>query len=499
MSEKGGFLGLGAAGGAAAGAGVIAVAVGILYATGFLAPEQAEPVAAVPQSSVTAETETEPAEATPEPETETADTKPTDDTGGEPVAEPEETGISEPETPAPLTAPSFDVVRASPDGTTLIAGKGAPGSTIFILVDGTVEDTQTADASGEFVSFLSLSTSASARVLSLTATLEDQRAVSEDEIILAPTPATPDEEADDAPQVAAAQPEPDADTPAATQTDGETTSTAPIASAEGDETQADAESSESTVIAAAPAAPEPSSEPAAPAAPEIADTTETASAKSAAESETPEQAAVAPSVAGTPSAPGGSTPGASPDQPAAIAVLRADREGVELVQPASPDTGRAPEQIALDTIGYSPEGDVLLTGRSVPEAGIRVYLNNVAVADLQADGDGRWRGRLDGIEPGVYTLRLDALRANGSVLSRLETPFKRERPEVLSASTADTQTDGQTQPIRQVTVQRGDTLWAISRDRYGDGFLYVRVFEANRNTIRDPDLIYPGQIFTIPE
>ncbi|MEM7091111.1 MAG: LysM peptidoglycan-binding domain-containing protein, partial [Pseudomonadota bacterium] len=54
-------------------------------------------------------------------------------------------------------------------------------------------------------------------------------------------------------------------------------------------------------------------------------------------------------------------------------------------------------------------------------------------------------------------------------------------------------------PIRSVTVQRGDTLWAITRERFGDGILYVRLFEANRDLIRDPDLIYPGQVFTIPE
>ncbi|MBL4917539.1 LysM peptidoglycan-binding domain-containing protein [Tabrizicola sp. DMG-N-6] len=50
-----------------------------------------------------------------------------------------------------------------------------------------------------------------------------------------------------------------------------------------------------------------------------------------------------------------------------------------------------------------------------------------------------------------------------------------------------------------VTVQPGFTLWAIARDQLGEGVLYVQVFEANRDRIRDPDLIYPGQVFAIPE
>ena len=39
----------------------------------------------------------------------------------------------------------------------------------------------------------------------------------------------------------------------------------------------------------------------------------------------------------------------------------------------------------------------------------------------------------------------------------------------------------------------------IVRKRYGDGLLYVRVFEANRDKIKDPDLIYPGQLFDLPD
>ncbi|MBD3765996.1 MAG: LysM peptidoglycan-binding domain-containing protein, partial [Rhodobacterales bacterium] len=64
-------------------------------------------------------------------------------------------------------------------------------------------------------------------------------------------------------------------------------------------------------------------------------------------------------------------------------------------------------------------------------------------------------------------------------------------------SLPDTSLPGAAAPVT-VTVQPGNTLWGISRERYGQGVLYVRVYEANRSQIRDPDLIYPGQVFTVP-
>ena len=211
-----------------------------------------------------------------------------------------------------------------------------------------------------------------------------------------------------------------------------------------------------------------------------------------------------PQVGETPKAddvPGATVPAvdAPPDPaPAAVAVLRAGKDGVELLQPDTPQRPEAMVSIALDTIGYSETGDVLLSGRSRGQSVVRVYVNNSAVTDLNADDAGKWKGQIAGIDPGVYTLRLDELGEAGQVLSRLETPFKREAPEVLNPPRPET-ASVQAPPVRAVTVQKGDTLWAISRERYGDGLLYVRVFDANRDHIRNPDLIYPGQVFAIPE
>ncbi len=47
-------------------------------------------------------------------------------------------------------------------------------------------------------------------------------------------------------------------------------------------------------------------------------------------------------------------------------------------------------------------------------------------------------------------------------------------------------------------VQSGDNLWKIAKKFYGDGSLYTRIYEANRDTLYNPDLIYAGQELIIP-
>ena len=47
-------------------------------------------------------------------------------------------------------------------------------------------------------------------------------------------------------------------------------------------------------------------------------------------------------------------------------------------------------------------------------------------------------------------------------------------------------------------VSRGDSLWRISRVTYGVGEQYAVVYKANRDRIRNPNLIYPGQTFVLP-
>ena len=68
---------------------------------------------------------------------------------------------------------------------------------------------------------------------------------------------------------------------------------------------------------------------------------------------------------------------------------------------------------------------------------MRLYLDNAAITETcRIDTDGSWTATVAGIEPMIYTLRVDQLDAAGKVTSRFETPFKRETQEALAAATA---------------------------------------------------------------
>jgi nucleoid-associated protein YgaU len=72
-----------------------------------------------------------------------------------------------------------------------------------------------------------------------------------------------------------------------------------------------------------------------------------------------------------------------------------------------------------------------------------------------------------------------------------------------SASTAPspaatTSSMGASAAARTYTVVSGDSLSKIAKREYGDATKWHAIFEANRDKIKDPDLIHPGQVLTIP-
>jgi nucleoid-associated protein YgaU len=173
-------------------------------------------------------------------------------------------------------------------------------------------------------------------------------------------------------------------------------------------------------------------------------------------------------------------------------VLLADRDGVRILQ--SP--GGAPQaltELQLDAISYDLEGAVTLAGRGPVSSSVRVTLNNEPINLGEIGPGGQWSLDLPDVDPGTYTLRLDQIAADGTVTRGVETPFLREDPMRIRDNPMLA-----TPGASVITVQRGFTLWGIAEANFGQGVLYVQIFAENRDAIRDPDLIFPGQIFALP-
>lgn len=185
-------------------------------------------------------------------------------------------------------------------------------------------------------------------------------------------------------------------------------------------------------------------------------------------------------------APAGPEVAAAGDAPAHsdTLIVQAGPDGVALLQ----STPRAPgEVVTLDMLSYADSGAVALAGRGEAGQTLRVSADGATLAEVEVGADGRWSAEADEVlAPGLYTLRVEALDDAGAPVFAVSSPFRREAADALALAEGD------------VVVQPGDSLWRISENRYGRGMRYTLIFQANAEKIRNPDLIYPGQVFRIP-
>jgi hypothetical protein len=171
-----------------------------------------------------------------------------------------------------------------------------------------------------------------------------------------------------------------------------------------------------------------------------------------------------------------------------LVMIAPPKGAATLIQPPSSSGVPRSGDLQLSTLDYDERGQVTVTGQARPGAPVRVYLDDKLVGEGAAGADGRWKVKPTApVEPGKHMLRLDRLSPDGKPTARLELPFDRPVPKESSGDS------------RRLSIVRGDNLWNIARAHYGEGWRYTVIFAANKDQIRDPDLIYPGQIFSLPE
>ena len=163
-----------------------------------------------------------------------------------------------------------------------------------------------------------------------------------------------------------------------------------------------------------------------------------------------------------------------------------DRD-VQRYREADGSTG-APSPVTVDTVDYDEDGNVVLGGRAEPDATVQVYVDNRLSGTGKANDTGEWVHRSpQPISPGTHELRIDQVTESGAVVHRVVLPFVRAVPF--------RSLPGQ----RVVIIQPGNNLWTIAYRVYGTGTRYTTIYQANADQIRDPDLIYPGQVFGLPK
>ena len=153
-----------------------------------------------------------------------------------------------------------------------------------------------------------------------------------------------------------------------------------------------------------------------------------------------------------------------------------------------PGTRAAGTALGLATVDYDDRGGIRFAGTARPGAPVRVYVDNAPAGEAVADPLGRWAitPQAD-LAAGLHRLRVDQVAATGRVQARVEVPF--QRSSMAAAELAG----------GRVVVQPGQTLWRLARAAYGAGVRYTVIYLANREQIRDPRLIYPGQTFSVPD
>ena len=440
------------------------------------------PPAAAAPAPAGSETAQAPSQTTEQPEVATAEPPPTPAAPQAPAATPDAPAAA---ATAPVV-PTFDVVRVEPTGETVVAGTAAPESRVEVVDGALAVATATANDRGEWAMALDNALKPGTHDLAIrttskdgaVSTLSDQRVAvqvpqqgSKDVLVVLNSPDQPSHVLE----------LPNTQKPAASGEQNVATAEPPPA---GGEPSPVASAPETPKAGSGTAAIEPQSGTAgeAPTVPEPAPATSA-----------PAPAASAPAAsAGTP------VVKPAPEQPAPSAEAPA--------QPATPPPAAPTPQVTVATVEADTAGTLYVAGTAATDQPVRVYLNDQPIGEAKPSSAGTWLVEVHHeVAPGSYSIRADQVSGtDGTVIARAEVPFERKVDVASLKASGDAgtatgaDTSGQLPQVQTVMIKHGDNLWTIARNTWGKGIRWSTLYQANKDQIRNPHWIYPGQVFVMP-
>jgi nucleoid-associated protein YgaU len=199
--------------------------------------------------------------------------------------------------------------------------------------------------------------------------------------------------------------------------------------------------------------------------------------------------------------------GKAPPAPAEPAPApSAEVAATEPKKPAEPPKPAAPvPMVTISAVEADTGGGLYIAGMARTPETVRVYLDDKLLGDAKPTEGGTWLLEVHREMPsGTYRVRADQIDGKGEVLVRAEVPFERDievaslKPVGETGGAAGDSASGSMPEVETVIIKRTDNLWRISRRMYGKGVRWSTLYQANKDQIRNPRWIFPGQVFVVP-
>ena len=143
--------------------------------------------------------------------------------------------------------------------------------------------------------------------------------------------------------------------------------------------------------------------------------------------------------------------------------------------------------LSLDMANLKEDGLFILTGRTLPQNEIKFFKSNKIVGKVISDLEGKWNFEYKSFNPSPEELIIV------TDVKEQEISLSFSEKDLIKFINAKNKFYA-----NKITVQPGNSLWRIARKTLGDGMHYSEIYLNNITRIKDPNLIFPGQVFNIP-
>ena len=140
--------------------------------------------------------------------------------------------------------------------------------------------------------------------------------------------------------------------------------------------------------------------------------------------------------------------------------------------------------LSLDIVEYLDNDSLNLSGRTKPSSLISLFFSNNFINDTQSDRYGNWKIELKNFKLTDNNLMITTEIDGQKIKLKTKIFDKKIDPNFILE--------------KEITVKDGNSLWRIARKTLGGGIYYSEIYKNNINEIKNPDLIFPGQVFNIP-